>query len=139
MRLTKQNKEHYKTASSFGVFIRDKRIQNGMSMREFVRLINVSPVYTSNIENGFRSAPIYAVLNRMANVLAFNENEQDMMYDLAAKTKSGDSLDLNVLNYAGKSSIIIKALRVARKYKADVSDWQMYIDFLINILIKKII
>ncbi|MGN0476098.1 MAG: helix-turn-helix domain-containing protein, partial [Ruminococcus sp.] len=36
----------------FGLFIKEKREQKYISLRNFSKMIGISPVYLSNIENG---------------------------------------------------------------------------------------
>ena len=114
----------------FGLLIREKRTEKQISLRGFSRIIGISPVYLSRIENGSRSAPSDDVIEKMAKALAFNEKERELMYDLAAQSKNSLSLASDLVIYINKNEIIHKALRLSKKCNAKEIDWQSFINLL---------
>lgn len=116
----------------FGAFISNKRKEKKISLRDFSRMIGISPVYLSCIERGERAAPTYNILEKIAQVFMLNEEERELMYDLAAKSKKSVSLAFDLLIYINENKTVHKALRLAKKCEADEKDWQMFIDSLSN-------
>lgn len=114
----------------FGVFISNKRKEKQMSLRGFARMLGISPVYLSCIERGERAAPTYNILKKIAQVFMLNEEERELMYDLAAKSKKSVSLASDLLIYVNENKTVHKALRLAKKCEADEKDWQTFIDSL---------
>lgn len=54
---------------TFGEFVREKRIQKGLSLRRFAELVALSPAYVSQIENGIQSPPPADRARTIAEVL----------------------------------------------------------------------
>jgi transcriptional regulator with XRE-family HTH domain len=61
----------------FGQVIRDKRMAKGYSLRKFAELVDVSPTYLSQVEQGATSPPTAARVQRMAEILG--ENADDLV------------------------------------------------------------
>lgn len=116
--------------ASFGAFINRKRVEKQISLRGFARMIGVSPVYVSSIENEKRAAPTEDILRKIAVVLMLNEEEKTLMYDLAAKSKKTSSIASDLIIYINQNAAVHKALRVAKKLNATEEDWQSFIDLL---------
>jgi transcriptional regulator with XRE-family HTH domain len=69
---------------TFGQFIYEKRTQKEMSLREFCRRIELDPSNWSKIENGLADPPkSKEALNKIAEILEMNTEEQNSMMDLA--------------------------------------------------------
>lgn len=61
---------------TFGQILREKRVAKGYSLRKFAELIDVSPTYLSQVEQGkVESPPTADRLKRMATVLDENADE----------------------------------------------------------------
>ena len=73
---------------NFGNYIYNKRINLGLSLREFSKSINIGYTYLYNIEIGNKSAPSDEIIIRMANKLGLSKKEQIVLFDLAAESKS---------------------------------------------------
>lgn len=114
----------------FGAFISNKRKEKQMSLRGFARMLGISPVYLSCIERGERAAPTYNILEKIAQMFMLNDEEKELMYDLAAKSKKSVSLASDLLIYIDENKTVHKALRLAKKCEADEKDWQTFIDSL---------
>lgn len=113
---------------TFGAFIKEKRTEKHLTLRGFSRLIGISPVYVSSIENENRAAPTDDILNKIIKVLVLKDEEQDLLYDLAAESKNSITLATDLLNYINENEVVHKALRVAKKYNANNDDWESFIE-----------
>ncbi|MGN1432838.1 MAG: helix-turn-helix domain-containing protein [Ruminococcus sp.] len=113
---------------TFGSFIYKKRTQKHISLRGFANMIGVSAVYISSMEKGKRAAPTYPVLIKIANALMLSDEEKELMFDLAAKSKKSLTLAEDLLEYINCNEIVHKALRMAKKCSATDEDWQNFID-----------
>lgn len=117
---------------TFGMFITAKRKEKEISLRQFAKLVGISPVHTSNIERGERAAPPFDTLNRMAEVLSLSQSEQYYMYDLAAQTRSGVSIAQDLVVYIFENPYIVDVLRSAKLQNATTEDWEIFINHLSN-------
>lgn len=70
----------------FGVYLRERRLELGMSVRYFAGLLGVSPTYISDIERGNRTAPTNFYLKQIIKLLEVNDEEIEYLYDLAGCT-----------------------------------------------------
>lgn len=59
----------------FGVIIRARRKEQGITQRDFAKQIGVNFTYISKIENGALEPPSEAVIQKMAQVLELDANE----------------------------------------------------------------
>lgn len=116
--------------NTFGEFINRKRIERGITIRALSGMLGISPVYICNIEKGIRSAPSHEILFKISAVFALDKNEEELMYDLAAKSKKTPMLAFDLLVYINDNEKIYRALRLAKKCKASEDDWQMFIEYL---------
>lgn len=110
--------------NTFGELINKKRLEKHITLRAFSRMIGISPEYLSKIENGLRSAPKDDILKRMADRLDFNNQEREMLFDLAAESKVYLSLAIDLIYYISENKIIHKTLRLAKRCNLSVEDWQ---------------
>ncbi len=72
---------------TFGDFVKNIRIKNSLTLREFCRLANVDPSNWSKIERGLFPPPkSKQVLHEIARILKLKENSDDYnaLFDLAA-------------------------------------------------------
>ena len=114
---------------TFGAFIRQKRINLDpyISLRKMAELLNLSPVYTSNIETGRESAPTDGVLKNLVQLLKLDKQEQELMYDLAAKSKSHTTIPSDLPEYITANEYAKIALRVAKDVDATDDEWIEFI------------
>lgn len=94
----------------FGTYIREKRLEIGMSIRYFAALLNLTPAYISDIERGNRTAPIN-YLDKMIEILKIEKEEINYFYDLAGCSHLNWP-DIN--EYLAKTPSARKAIRLAR-------------------------
>lgn len=116
--------------TTFGLFVNNKRHEKNITLRVFANSIGISLVYASNIENGVRPAPTYEILLRISKTLVLNEDEKEMMFDLAAESKNTPSIATDLVIYINDNKIVIDALRKAKRLNISDEDWK---DFIINI------
>lgn len=107
----------------FGDFIREKRLQKGYKLKTFAKLVGISPVYESYIENGKRPAPARLILESMAKVLELSSAESAELRRLAAATHSKYDLPDDVVEYLANRPDVIDILRIAAKNDISKEDW----------------
>lgn len=120
----------------FGIFILNKRLEHNYTLREFSRMIGISPEYLSKIENGLRSAPNEDVLNKISNKLVLDVEEKEQLYDLAAQSKPNLSLASDLIEYIQENEMLHKVLRIANRYKLSNKEWKEIFNY-IKIFINK--
>ena len=72
---------------TFGEFVKDLRMKNNLTLREFCRITNLDPSNWSKIERGIFPPPkSKKVLQEIAKTLNLNESsdDRDALFDLAA-------------------------------------------------------
>lgn len=67
---------------TFGAFINKKRIDTGISLRNFSKKIGISPEYLSKIENGLRAAPNIEIIEARLNVNSWGKPKKQNIWAL---------------------------------------------------------
>lgn len=82
--------------STFGNFVREKRLALGLSLREFAKKIGLQPSNYCNIENDGLKPPKADVLDKMLKVLSIEKGTEEYakFYDLAGKSRKEVAQDL---------------------------------------------
>ena len=119
-----------KTTVTFGEYLKHKREEKQISLREVARTLGVSAPFLSDVENNRRGPLTEERLADLAKVLNLNEKEQDEMYDIVGKQKGLLAPDLNP--YVTERPYVNAALRTARNLEANEEDWQRFVDDLIK-------
>ena len=115
--------------TTFGNFIRDKRVSSGISLRKMAEKMCFSPTYLSDIENGRRNPPSIEKLHCLCNILSLTSEEQDYLFDLAGEFEQVPPPDLTeYLRNPG----VIRALRTAKNHKVDSEIWEEFEQSIIN-------
>ena len=119
---------------TFGSFVRNKRmvLEPYISLRKMAELLDISPVYMSNIENDRNPAPKDDILENMAKLLKLTKQETEQMYEMAAKTKAYTAVPGDLPEYISAHEYARIALRVAKDYDATDTEWQEFIEKLKN-------
>ncbi len=71
----------------FGAFLKEKRLQKDLSLRELAEKANIAHTYLLNIENGNKPPPSDTVLMRLEKALTLDEESKVLFYDIAAQIK----------------------------------------------------
>ena len=119
-----------KTTMTFGEYLKHKREEKQISLREVARTLGVSAPFLSDVENNRRGPLTEERLADLAKVLNLNEKEQSEMYDIVGKQKGLLAPDLNP--YVTERPYVNAALRTARNLEANEEDWQRFVDDLIK-------
>lgn len=112
---------------TFGQYVRQKRKEKEYSLRGLAAKLGLSPVYMSNIETDRRPAPTREHLDKLALLLALDQRELELLYDLAAKSKE-QAVSPDLPEYIMNRDIVRAALRTAREADATDEEWQEFID-----------
>jgi transcriptional regulator with XRE-family HTH domain len=115
---------------TFGTFIRKKRLsaEPHISLRKFAEMLDISPVYMSNIETDRNAAPKEDILANIARILELDKQEQELMYELAAKTKTYTAVPEDLPEYISSNEYARIALRVAKDVDATDKEWIEFIE-----------
>jgi len=120
----------YKTAKNFGEYLKQKREEKQISLRELARRLEVSAPFLSDVENNRRAPLTEERLATLAYVLNLSEAEKAEMYDIVGHQKGLLAPDLNP--YVNDRPYVNAALRTARNLEANEDDWKMFIEELIK-------
>lgn len=111
----------------FGAFLRDKRIQKELSLRELSQKINLSHSYLSSVENGKKSPPSNKVLLEIAKALMLDTESRELLFDIAAKEKELQNSDYNlpadISKYLFDTEIAKSFIREADKHGYSNEYW----------------
>lgn len=109
---------------TFGSFIREKRLQRMMKLNTFAKLVGISPVYLSYLENGKRPAPSKKVLNDIILHLFLDSSDAEKLLLLAAETHHRQALPDDIIDYISKNKFALDALRIAKKHNVSDVVWR---------------
>ena len=107
---------------AFGRFITLKRHNVGLSIREFSKLLSVSPSFVCGMESGKKPAPSVETQTKISKILALTETEQELLFDLAVKTKRDGTIPGDVCQYILSDNDVIIFLRKAKRLHAKGKD-----------------
>jgi transcriptional regulator with XRE-family HTH domain len=119
-----------KDSMSFGEYLKRKREEKQISLRELARRLDLSAPYLSDVENNRRGPLTEERLITLVRELHLTEEEETEMYDIIGQQKGLLPPDLNP--YVSDRPYVNAALRTAKNLEADEEDWQMFIDELIK-------
>jgi transcriptional regulator with XRE-family HTH domain len=114
--------------ATFGAFIRAKRKEKSITLRKLAELLGLSAVHMSNMENDRRPAPKDEALKDIIRVLMLDKQEQTLMYELAAKSKSIPSVPQDLPEYIAANELARVALRTAKDASATDKEWMDFIE-----------
>ena len=113
--------------TGFSRFLKEKRRQCEITVRDMAEKSGVSAGYYCDIESGRRNPPDREILDRMVVVLNLSDEDRLILYDLAGKARSEAPPDLP--EYINQHEKVRVALRLA-KDGGDNRVWDRFIDFL---------
>ena len=112
---------------TFGPFVRQKRMAQGISLRELAARLSLSPVYMSNIETDRKPAPTQENLDKLAEELHLSKADRELFLDLAAASQKM-KVPADLPEYIMERDIVRAALRTAKEVDATDEEWQEFID-----------
>lgn len=80
----------------FGTLLKQKRMQNNLSLRRLSELVNLGYAYLSDIENCKKPAPNDMAVLLLADILKLSESERITFFDAAAYSKRNDKNNFHV-------------------------------------------
>lgn len=120
---------------NFGLFLKKKRLENGMSLRQFASEIDLTASYISDVEKTRRN-PISHLekLREIAELLKMSNEERTKFFDLAGQGYTGENtVSPDLPDYIMSEEKVRIALRKAKKRANGDKDgvdkmWQEMID-----------
>jgi transcriptional regulator with XRE-family HTH domain len=113
---------------SFGSFVRAKRLEVDITLRGMAQILDISPVYMSNIETDRNPAPKADILEKLAKALRLDKHEREIMYDLAAQSKNYAAIPGDLPEYISANEYARIALRMAKDVDATDTEWIEFIE-----------
>jgi len=98
-----------------GKVLKEKRMNAGLSLREFAGRIKISPGYLSDVENEKVAPPSEAVILEMARVLGIDKTEL---------LRAAETVDPEVAEYVAQEPRAADFLRMAKKKNFHIGDWE---------------
>ena len=111
-------------AGEFGAYIAQKRIEKDVKLKPIAEKLGVSVTYLSDIIKGRRNPPDIEGLELLANALNLNEEERNVMFDLAGRERNQVSPDLPEYIMDENIPTARVALRRARNSNLGDDFWQ---------------
>lgn len=111
----------------FSDFIRNRRKELDLMLREVAEAIGVTPPYLSDLEKGRRTAPDNPeILMKLTEILRLDQAGRDMLYDLVAHER--DSVAPDIPLYIKNLPMAQTALRKARNAGKQDDFWQKIVE-----------
>jgi transcriptional regulator with XRE-family HTH domain len=103
--------------TDFADYLRKKRIEKGVGLREFARTIEIQPSNYSNIESGSLPPPKEEIMQRIIKALGIKKGTSDYrkICDLAAKGR--DEVPADLASLIKKNTLIPAMLRTVEDEK----------------------
>lgn len=114
---------------TFGSYVREKRLAAKVNLRKLAEILGIAPAYMSDIENDHRYPPEKEKIYQIAEALLLNQEETDLLFDLAGKTKK-NSVSPDIADYIMDQDKSRAALRLARDTGAGEKEWEAIIRLL---------
>ncbi|MFW0178315.1 helix-turn-helix transcriptional regulator [Rothia sp. P7208] len=112
-------------AKSFGSFLKEKRLEVGVTQRALARKLDVARQHMSVLEAGKR-LPSSELAEQLAAELALSSDDKDLMLDAIAKDKEAVPTDIG--GYIMDTDLARVALRKARDAKLSPQGWEKVIE-----------
>ena len=105
---------------TFGKFVRQRRNELGVSLRDFAAQLGMTAAYLSDIEKGNRNPPV-KFAGKMRGLLRISEEEYAAFDDLVYSSRDSSFRDLKP--YFESSSMARAAMRKARDVNLSDEKW----------------
>ncbi len=114
----------------FGIFLKEKRQQKDMSLRELADKTGMAHTYLLNIENGIKPPPSDEILIKLSNALFLDDESKALFFDLASKVKrlknhKNFSLPADISKYLCNTDSAKKVIRKADKLGCTNEFWNI--------------
>ena len=114
--------------NSFGLFLKEKRLQKGLSLRRLAELSGLSHIHLYHVESGQKAPPSDATLIELANALKLDNESKILFFDLAAKSKSEHDKNnfyspVDVARYINEQPTVRNVIREADKQEMSNKFW----------------
>lgn len=119
----------HQQTTSFGLYIKSRREEVGLSLRQCAKKLSISATYLSDIEHGKRPAPSDTKLSRLARVLHLNAKDKENFIDLAAATHPG-TVAPDLTQYLTNTPNARTALRTAQHKGLSDQHWSDIITYI---------
>jgi len=113
---------------SFGSYLREKRLEKGITMRTVCEALKVSLPYMSDVENDRRNPLDKDKLDQLMGILCLSREEQQELYDLAGRGRDTVSPDLQ--EYIMDTDAVRIALRTARDADISADEWLRFAEMI---------
>lgn len=113
-----------KMPTTFGSYVRAKRLERGLTMRSICEKMGFSLPYMSDIENDRRNPLEKDRLEQLMNLLSLSVTERQELYDLVGRARDTVSPDLT--DYIMDVDAVRIALRTARDAGASPDEWLQF-------------
>lgn len=131
----KENFEQNYDKYSFGEYVKKRRIELGISLRELAKNIGISAPSLLEIEKGLKHAPTKIIdgRNRMQDLIRYLKIEEDEIYDFyeMADTTRTNYPDIDL--YLSQNKLAKTAIRLAKDIDLSDDEWQAFISHLHDI------
>ena len=107
---------------TFGKFLTLKRQELGYTIREFSKMLALSPAYVCGMEKGKKPAPSPETQMKIAQALSLTESEEELLFDLAVMTKREGTIPGDVWQYILMDGDILMFLRDSKRKRVKGED-----------------
>lgn len=119
-------------AGEFGRFIAAKRLEKDVKLKPIAERLGMSVTYLSDIIKGRRNPPDKEGLDILAEMFDLNEEEKDMMFDLAGREREQVSPDLTEYIMDESLPSARAAYRKARNANLRDDFWKSIVEMIDN-------
>lgn len=112
------------TYSTFGEYIKQKRIEKEISLRKMATMLDCSAAFLSDVEKNRRKPLDMERLEKLADILELSKDERTEMFDLAGKERV---IAPDLPDYINGNDFVRCALRKARDFGAGEEEWNKFI------------
>lgn len=119
----------------FGKFLKEKRINKGISVRAMASKLDISVSYLSELESGVKLPPNSSkkgygdLIQRIIEYLELNQEDENKMRELADSVLGSNGYMPNdMTKYVEDMPLAMAALRKAKNANLSESQWQKIIE-----------
>ena len=109
---------------SFGEYMKQLRLDCGLSLRDMASRLSLSVTYYRDVETGRRLPMDWEKLEHFARIVGLDRAEKDCLMDLAAAARGTVAPD--IAGYVNGQDCVRNALRTACAVHAGCEDWQRF-------------